>query len=532
MTRDPVGLILSVLRSAAVFAALFVLAPAATAEGEVEIRSRDGALTVAGRVLGYDGRYLRLETAQGELTLDYDRVSCAGPACPDAEAFVDTLRFSGSGRLGGLILPSMVEGYARARGLIATRADETLSRYRYDLADGDGVPVARLVFQLAPTEDGFADLIAQRADIVMADRAILPAEATAAEEAGLGQLAGPARVRILAFDALVPVAAPGLGVSAISLEDLARAYAGEVTRWDEIGGPDLPISLHLSDPSTGLAQGFVARVLEATGRSLAEGVTTHPGDAAVTAAVIETPGALGLASFEQPGMATVLALRGSCGLRLEASVASVRTGDYPLTMPLFLYLPVRRLGPVGSDFLDWLATSEAQLVLRRIGVPGQEAVPIPIDEQGARLAAAIARAGDEVGLADLQRMVATVAGHDRLSPTFRFEAGQSQLDPASRSHVRSLAQAIRDGRHAGQDLLLLGFSDGQGPAASNQRLSALRAVAVRQAVLGLLGGTLPPDVTVRTMGMGEVLPIGCDDTGWGQQMNRRVELWAPAAARR
>jgi len=36
---------------------------------------------------------------------------------------------------------------------------------------------------------------------------------------------------------------------------------------------------------------------------------------------------------------------------------------------------------------------------------------------------------------------------------------------------------------------------------------------------------LPEGVVVETEAFGEALPMGCDDTEWGRQTNRRVELW-------
>jgi phosphate transport system substrate-binding protein len=44
-----------------------------------------------------------------------------------------------------------------------------------------------------------------------------------------------------------------------------------------------------------------------------------------------------------------------------------------------------------------------------------------------------------------------------------------------------------------------------------------------------LGGQLPDTVQLQTEAFGEALPMGCDDTNWGQQTNRRVELWARKA---
>jgi hypothetical protein len=54
---------------------------------------------------------------------------------------------------------------------------------------------------------------------------------------------------------------------------------------------------------------------------------------------------------------------------------------------------------------------------------------------------------------------------------------------------------------------------------------AARAVAVLRDLEELMGGTLPESVVIETEAFGEALPMGCDDTGWSRQTNRRVELW-------
>ncbi|MEN9010487.1 MAG: OmpA family protein [Yoonia sp.] len=74
--------------------------------------------------------------------------------------------------------------------------------------------------------------------------------------------------------------------------------------------------------------------------------------------------------------------------------------------------------------------------------------------------------------------------------------------------------------------MLVGFSDGRGGAVANRDLSRERADAVLRELKSLFGGELPSDVIVETDAFGEALPMGCDDTEWGRQMNRRVELWA------
>ncbi|MDE0985285.1 MAG: OmpA family protein, partial [Yoonia sp.] len=137
--------------------------------------------------------------------------------------------------------------------------------------------------------------------------------------------------------------------------------------------------------------------------------------------------------------------------------------------------------------MTWLQGPQAQLVVRRAGFVDQGAVPIPLDSQGQRFANAIAAAGEDMPLIELQRMVRALGPRVRLSTSFRFEVGSTRLDAQSRSNLLSLAQAIRDGRYDTRVLLLAGFSDGRGAASANRDLSSARAEAVERDLLSTNG---------------------------------------------
>lgn len=168
------------------------------------------------------------------------------------------------------------------------------------------------------------------------------------------------------------------------------------------------------------------------------------------------------------------------------------------------------------EFLDWLRSPSAQLVLRRAGFVDLAVVPIPLSDQGDRLANAIVNAGSEIPLAELQRMIRLLSPRVRvrMSSTFRFAPGSTRLDGQSRSNVMQLAQAIRDGRFGGRELILAGFSDGRGPATANRDLSSARDEAVRRDLIRALGGNFPANVAIDTAAFGEALPMACDDTIW------------------
>jgi phosphate transport system substrate-binding protein len=523
MKRDCLTLITDRIKTAACFAAVFLCASTAKAD-PVTVHSAEGGLMLVGEVIGYDGEFLQMSTDYGPLTLRYASVVCEGAACPDPDVYVPKVRLSGASRMAEVAVPALIEAFGRSNGWQSELTQIDPSHFHIVLRDETQGVQAEFTFRVSNTDEGFADLIAYEADMAMAVREIRNDEADIARSVGLGDLTAPQQSRIIGLDALVPVVHPALGLDAIALKDVALAYRGVIDNWAEIGGPDLPIQRHLGPGTSGSVQFFVDRAVRPESGTLAQDVTLHASFDAVADAVADTPGSIGMLPYGKTQNTQPLMLRDSCGFTSIPVMTTLKTEDYPLTQPLFLYLPDRRQPKIVRDFLAWLRSPEAQLVVRRAGFVDQGAVPIPLDSQGQRFANAITKAGEDIPLAELQRLVRVLMPRTRLSTSFRFEVGSTRLDAQSRSNLMSLGQAIRDGRYDGQSLMLVGFSDGRGAPAPNRELSSARAEAVKRALIAVLG-SLPESVVVETEAFGEALPMGCDDTEWGRQLNRRVELW-------
>ena len=84
---------------------------------------------------------------------------------------------------------------------------------------------------------------------------------------------------------------------------------------------------------------------------------------------------------------------------------------------------------------------------------------------------------------------------------------------------------MRAGGHDGRELVFVGFSDGVGPAAANLDIARRRAEAVRSAVEAAAETADLDRVQISARAFGEALPMACDDSAWGRQINRRVEVW-------
>jgi phosphate transport system substrate-binding protein len=297
---------------------------------------------------------------------------------------------------------------------------------------------------------------------------------------------------------------------------LATALAGGADNWLDLGGPDRPLILH------GLAgQSDVERVLAARLGKAPMVAVEHADLTSLATAVARDPWALAMTGQAVKGAAKALNLTDSCGFPLQATPFAVKAEDYPLTLPVYLLTPPRRLPLMARDFLDFLATPLAQDAIDRAGYISRNPQLLPLSGDGLRLMSAVQAAGQEISLADLQRLVVAMQGAERLSMTFRFEDGSDRLDPVSTENLNDLAQRLEAGLIAGQDMTLVGFSDGSGAAMDNLALSSARARSVLSSLSAMTKGVTLPQIVA----FGETLPMACDQTAAGRRLNRRVEIW-------
>lgn len=474
---------------------VMALCASAALAQDVTLTSRDGSLSVQGILRAYDGETYRINSDYGPLTIDAAAVLCEGPACPDLTAPKAIIRLVGDREAAAALLQPLLAQFAQAKGL-----DLRLDDRGVTLLQTDAVTVAEISFTPMVPDQALAALQDARAELVIA------------------RFAGnPTAARIVALDALVPIVAAGNLIPHISTTQLAKALAGEIKNWKDIGGPDRPMVIHGLVADSDVSAALAARL----GKAVAVAVT-HPDLTSLASAVAGDPWALGVTGQAFAGAARVLPLTDSCGFALQATSLAVKAEDYPLTLPVYLLTPPRRLPLMARELLDFLAMPNAQQAITKAGFVARSPERASLSRDGVRLMNAINAAGDEITLADVQRLSKAMAGADRLSMTFRFEDGSDILDAVSQENLLDLAQRLGAGLFDRDLITLVGFSDGSGAAAQNQALSEQRAKAVLVSLSALV-----PDLArlPKIDAFGEAMPMACDETAAGRRLNRRVEIW-------
>ena len=502
-------------------ALVLTTAPGLSAQ-EVTLRSADGGVALRGRLLDYDGEFYRIDTRFGELTLRALGVSCAGEACPDKGQYAADLTLSGAAPT---LLAGLIEDFAFATGLQALRGEGQAEEWTYFLSDSRNIPVARLNLRPGGSARGFADLINGDADIAVTTRLPGSAEIAAAGKAGNADLTDRFSRRIVALDALVFLVSPENPVQALSLDQIAGIYDGAITNWADLGGDDAPITLMQRPPDSDIGRFFLHRILPPSGGFEPAPARSFDSDAALADAVAADPFAIGFGSFSAIRNARALGIRGECGVVQYPGAFTLQSGDYPLIRPVWLFTPKRRLPAVAREFLGWIVSPQAEGAVKSLGHVSPGLSALSLAEQKGRVANALTHADDEVTLESLRGFVNAFRDSRRLSATFRFNDGTVVMDNRSRRNIETLARLIETGDFDGREMIFAGFSDSQGGAEGNRRISRQRAEQVAGQIRKAAFRAESGKVRFRVVGFGEVSPLACNDDPTGRHTNRRVEVW-------
>lgn len=99
-----------------------------------------------------------------------------------------------------------------------------------------------------------------------------------------------------------------------------------------------------------------------------------------------------------------------------------------------------------------------------------------------------------------------------------FDVNKADLRPEAKANLESLAKTLN--KYQDTDILVEGDTDNTGSEEYNLKLSERRAQSVANYLMGLgVAGS-----RISTVGLGESNPIASNDTEYGRQQNRRVEV--------
>ncbi len=491
----------------------------------VKLESLDGIISIIGELVDYNNDFYIIRTNIGDMNIASAQVSCIGENCPEIIPAFTAFSISGAKSLGKTLLPDLLDGFGRSLDYDVTHSFDENGNPKVVFSNDTGNDVAEISFSLKGSTNGLNDLLIGEASLAITTRAIRPTEATAIANAGLGDTGISGFENILALDGLVIVVSAANRIQIIGEAEIAKIFSGEISNWAQLGGDDAIINLYVRPENTGTGSIFSQLIMQPARLQISRNVTELDTDVAIADAVAIDPYGIGFTTFSNERSARAMSLRGSCGIQSPATNFTIKTEEYPFSRRMYFYRPTNNLPLLAEKFFEYLNTNEAQKVVTFSGFVGQAATEEVVNNQGLRFLAAMLPINDETTLPNLQNMVTELATARRLTITYRFGEGTSQLDSRAQGDIVRLAQRIEAGGVTGSEIMLIGFSDSVGLSDINDNLSLIRAEQVRDSLIAeLTPGSFDP-AKIRVLGFGELSPLGCNDTLIGRQINRRVEVW-------
>ena len=208
---------------------------------------------------------------------------------------------------------------------------------------------------------GIAAVINGTAHMAQSSRAMKGEEFQQAKDAGY-----EATEIVAGRDGIAIVVHVNNPIESLTMDQIKGIYTGMITNWNEVGGPNMAISLFSRDTSSGTYAFFKEFVLN--DEEYSPDALLMPSTQAIVEGLIQDAGGIGyigLGYLTDDVKAVPVAQEEGADAYLP-SLETINAGDYPVARPLFLYTA----GDASSAlqmYIDFILSSEGQQVVEDLG---------------------------------------------------------------------------------------------------------------------------------------------------------------------
>ncbi len=164
----------------------------------------------------------------------------------------------------------------------------------------------------------------------------------------------------IAYDGIAIVTHPGTEIPSLSIEQAQAIFAGEITNYNEVGGPDADIIVVSREEGSGTREAFTDLVMDYNDveKQITERALLQQSNGQVRTTVATTPDAIGYLSFGFLDESTnAVPIDG-----VAPEVENVVNGSYPIFRPLNM-MTNGAPNDLAQAFLDYILSSIGQEIV-------------------------------------------------------------------------------------------------------------------------------------------------------------------------
>lgn len=166
----------------------------------------------------------------------------------------------------------------------------------------------------------------------------------------------------LGQDGVVAIVSPNNNITGLTKDQLKGIFAGNITNWNQVGGPDAKINVIVREEGSGTRDAFqdivLGKLANGTKVGFVSSAIVQSSTQAVQQAVSQDPNAIGFSSYADLGNNTkALSING-----ISASAATIADGTYTIQRPFLFLVKGEAKGDVKA-FIDWVMGPEGQAIL-------------------------------------------------------------------------------------------------------------------------------------------------------------------------
>jgi phosphate transport system substrate-binding protein len=166
---------------------------------------------------------------------------------------------------------------------------------------------------------------------------------------------------IVARDGVAVIVHKNQGINGLTLEQVAKIFAGEITDWKEIGGPAGRINVYAREEGSGTRDCFDEMVLAKFGKKLSPAIMTKKSNGEMQMSVQSDKSGIAYVSLGYMDGVKALMIDGK-----EPSVENCQKGIYPVVRRLY-FLTKDTNNALTNAFMDFCRSTEGQQIVKSEG---------------------------------------------------------------------------------------------------------------------------------------------------------------------